>query len=149
MSSSTAESSGPTLAQPIDLFGTVFCLHDRGEALSSTWAGLSSSGSDGMWTAAAVRFDNDQSVHADVWERHPVGEEVLCVFSGVISVYLRDAGPDPVVTLAAGHSFIVPRDQWHRLSVVEPGHGVGIVIRTGTRHEPVSHGTAPQSGKEH
>lgn len=69
-----------------------------------------------------VDIRDDASVHADCWERHPVGDEVLCMLSGRLRATV--AGPDQAeitVDIAAGEAFIVPRASWHRLQVIEPG----------------------------
>lgn len=66
--------------------------------------------------------DDGESVHADYWEIHPDGDEVLCMLSGRIEVMLA-AGREAraVIEIAAGQGFIVPRATWHRLRLVEPG----------------------------
>ena len=52
----------------------------------------------GEWAVAAFHANSDQAVHPDMWERHPAGQEVLCVLSGSVNLYLREvagAGPNP------------------------------------------------------
>ena len=94
----------------------------------------------GLWSVGAFHADSDGSVHADHWERHPEGQELLFVLSGELAVHLRDHGRDPVTTLTSGQAFVVPAGQWHRLSVREPGDLVSITPRPGTDHEQVSTG---------
>lgn len=88
---------------------------------------------------AAFHADSDRAVHPDVWECHPSGQELLCVLSGAVQIHLRDSGHgiEPVATVTAGQSFIVPVGRWHRLSVIEPGDLLAITPPAGTRHEPV------------
>ncbi|WP_410623248.1 cupin domain-containing protein [Amycolatopsis sp. cmx-8-4] len=100
---------------------------DRREALAGDAASL--------WSLGAFHAESDTAVHADHWERHPNGHEVLFVFAGALRVYLRDEGPEPVTTLRAGQSFIVPPGRWHRLAVEEPAGLLSITPRSGTEHE--------------
>jgi mannose-6-phosphate isomerase-like protein (cupin superfamily) len=86
----------------------------------------------------AFHADSDESVHADHWERHTAGQELLYVVSGALAVHLREYGDGPVVTLTSGQAFIVPAGKWHRLSVREPGDLVTVSPRPGTEHERVS-----------
>lgn len=99
----------------VDLFTNVIQLRAGGRAEPATRASLAGSGD--AWTLAAFHFDSDESVHAHAWERHPAGQEVLCVHAGAIAVYLRDHGDsaEPVATMTAGDSFILPAGRWHRL----------------------------------
>ncbi|MGI5130199.1 cupin domain-containing protein [Pseudonocardia sp. CA-107938] len=87
----------------------------------------------GLWTLMAFHADDDRAVHADVWERHPNGSEVLCVLAGTLQVHLRD-GSEPAV-LTTGSAYVVPAGTWHRLSVVEPADLISITPRSGTQHE--------------
>lgn len=91
----------------------------------------------GLWAVGAFHADSDESVHADHWERHPAGQELLFALSGELAIYLRDHGQEPVATLTAGQAFVVPAGRWHRLSVREPGDLVTISPRPGTEHERV------------
>ena len=65
-------------------------------------------GAESLWTVGAFHAETDRSVHADHWERHPHGHELLVVLSGALRVHLREQGREPVATLTAGQSFIVP-----------------------------------------
>jgi mannose-6-phosphate isomerase-like protein (cupin superfamily) len=124
----------------VDLFDTMIQLRDgRVAEPANRRDALPGAGNPGLWTMGAFHADGDRSVHADVWERHPAGHEVLCVLSGQFRVYLRDHGDgsEPVAHLSAGGSFIVPPGRWHRLSVVEPGDLLSITPRPGTEHEKV------------
>ncbi|MYV97695.1 cupin domain-containing protein [Streptomyces sp. SID3343] len=94
----------------------------------------------GLWTMGAFRADSDKAVHADVWECHFGGDEVLYALSGVFHIHLRDDtdAAEPAATLTPGACYLVPQGRWHRLTVAEPGELLSISPRTGTRHEPVS-----------
>jgi mannose-6-phosphate isomerase-like protein (cupin superfamily) len=117
-----------------DLFKTLIRLREGGVA-EPVDRREGFTGGESLWTVGAFHAESDRSVHADHWERHPQGHEVLVVLSGALGVHLRDEGPEPVVTLTAGQSFIVPPGRWHRLAVEEPGDLISITPRTGTEHE--------------
>jgi len=122
----------------VDLFDTPVQLREGGLVENAESRARGSAGDDaGLWTMGAFHADDDHAVHSDVWERHPGGHEVLCVLSGAFRVHLRDHGDgtEPVATLTAGRSFIVPAGRWHRLSVAEPGDLLSITPRPGTEHE--------------
>lgn len=75
-----------------------------------------------------VRTNDD--VHASQWERHPNGDEVLCVVSGRIDVVLQEPSGERLIPLEPQTGFIVPQGVWHRLLVKEPAVLVGVA-----RHE--------------
>ncbi|WP_405493943.1 cupin domain-containing protein [Nocardia sp. NBC_00511] len=118
-----------------DMFDTLIQLRAGG---SVDITGRGNPGADpGLWTVAAFRAEDDRAVHSDVWERHPAGEEVLCLLRGRLAVFLRDEGDGvrPHATLTPGDCFVVPPGQWHRLSVLEPCELMSITPRPGTTHE--------------
>jgi mannose-6-phosphate isomerase-like protein (cupin superfamily) len=120
----------------LDLFDTPIQLRAGGHA--EPGGGRDGAG-PGLWTVAAHRAADDRSLHSDVWERHPAGQEVLCVLSGAITAYLRDHddGGRPVATLGPGRALVVPAGCWHRLTVAEPGDLLVVTPRAGTEHERV------------
>ncbi|GCD96199.1 cupin domain-containing protein [Embleya hyalina] len=119
---------------PLDLFDSLIHLREGGIVDAGPRRGF---GDPGLWTVTAFHAADDRAVHADVWERHPAGQEVLCVLSGVVCVHLRDHddGREPVATLTAGTCFVVPAGRWHRLTVREPGDLLVVTPREGTGHE--------------
>lgn len=58
---------------------------------------------DANWIIGVKPVSDDASVHAGHWERHPLGEEVLCLLEGRVVVTLS-AGktPEQQVTLIEG-----------------------------------------------
>jgi mannose-6-phosphate isomerase-like protein (cupin superfamily) len=72
----------------------------------------------------------------DVWEMHPVGDEVVCLLSGAIDVVLDEPQGERVVPLEAGQTCIVPRGVWHSAVVHEPGDTLHITRGEGTQHRP-------------
>lgn len=123
----------------IDLFDNLIHLRQGGVAEVAepgTRSGARSGRGDaGLWTVGAFHADDYRAVHADVWERHPTGHELVCVLSGALAVHLRDGGTEPAATLTAGQSFIVPAGRCHRPAVVAPGDLLSITPRAGTQHE--------------
>lgn len=123
-----------------DLFDTVIRLRGGGVAEPGPRSGLADTAWPDEWALAAFHAASDQAVHPDVWERHPAGDEVLCMLSGAVNLYLRevDGGTEPAATLSAGQSLVIPAGRWHRLSVVEPGDLMAITPSAGTQHMPAS-----------
>ncbi|MGE0800428.1 MAG: cupin domain-containing protein [Lautropia sp.] len=69
-----------------------------------------------------VDFADDESVHADHWEIHPDGDEVLCVLAGRLLATVEQPNlPEREVELGEGQALIIPRATWHRLQVLAPG----------------------------
>jgi mannose-6-phosphate isomerase-like protein (cupin superfamily) len=66
------------------------------------------------------------------WERHPAGEEFVCLLSGQIDFVLEQDGGEEVVSLnTPGQYILVPRGVWHTAKVhtsssvlfITPGEG--------------------------
>ena len=66
------------------------------------------------------------------WERHPAGDEIVCLLSGAATMILEEGGAEEAVRLEkAGEYVVVPKGTWHtaRTSVsttmlfVTPGEG--------------------------
>jgi mannose-6-phosphate isomerase-like protein (cupin superfamily) len=70
-------------------------------------------------------------------EMHPDGDEMLYVASGRMRITV-DSAPDAPVELGPGDACIVPRGEWHRLSVVEPALLVHITPGPRGEHRPRS-----------
>jgi mannose-6-phosphate isomerase-like protein (cupin superfamily) len=68
-----------------------------------------------------VDFVDDDSVHADHWECHPAGDEILCVLEGRLLTVVEQEGETRDAVIEAGQAFIVPSGCWHRLQVIESG----------------------------
>ena len=87
----------------------------------------------------AVRDDAD--VHGHIWERHPAGDEMLCVLEGRIVLTLMDEdGAEADVLLDARRSAVVPRGVWHRLHVACPGKILFVTPGQGSEHRRVEGG---------
>ena len=70
-----------------------------------------------------------------IWERHPAGDEMLCVLEGRIVLTLMDEdGAEADVLLDARRSAVVPRGVWHRLHVACPGKILFVTPGQGSEH---------------
>jgi len=69
------------------------------------------------------------------WERHPAGDELVCLLSGQADLILRTPRGDEVVNLAAAGSFVlVPRNTWHTAHISEPTELLFITPGEGTEN---------------
>jgi len=73
-------------------------------------------------------FDSDWSA----WERHPAGDEIVCLLSGDVRMFLDRDGVEEMIHLRdAGSYVVVPKGIWHtartsvatRMLFVTPGEG--------------------------
>ncbi|WP_165608077.1 cupin domain-containing protein [Mycobacterium alsense] len=119
---------------PIDLFSSWIELGEGGAVKPRSRA---ASGEWGLWTVAAFHVTDNDSVHSDIWERHPAGDEMLFLLSGAVTVHLRDQAGGEVATtsLPAGACRVVPAGKWHRLTVEEAGDLMVITARLNTEHQ--------------
>jgi mannose-6-phosphate isomerase-like protein (cupin superfamily) len=127
--------AGGEMATPIDIFASPIELCPGGAVQERGW-----SGDTGLWTVAAFHATDNGSVHSDVWELHPAGDEMLFLLSGAITVHWRGQAGDEVVmrALTAGACLVVPAGRWHRLTVEEPGDLVAITPRANTAYQVAS-----------
>jgi mannose-6-phosphate isomerase-like protein (cupin superfamily) len=68
------------------------------------------------------------------WERHPAGDEIVCLLSGDVRMVLDRGGKEAVVRLTRpGTCVVVPKGTWHtartsvptRMLFITPGEGTG------------------------
>ena len=76
--------------------------------------------------------------HADEWEMHPSGDELLYLLTGAIDAVLDEPGGERLVALRGGQACLVPQGVWHRLILRQPSDLLFITPAPGTRHRPVS-----------
>lgn len=96
---------------------------------------------DADWIIGIKPVSDDASVHAGHWERHPHGEEVLCLLEGCILVTLSaNHQPEQQVRLSPGQALIVPRGAWHRLQVEQAGRLMFVTPSVGSEHRKVADG---------
>lgn len=94
------------------------------------------------WLVGVKAAACDADVHGDVWERHPAGEEMLCVLEGSVVLTLMDeAGAETDVLLDARRGAVVPRGIWHRLRVACPARILFVTPGQGSEHRRVGAAT--------
>lgn len=94
---------------------------------------------DADWIIGVHAFTDDRSVHADHWERHPRGDEVLCLLDGAVTVTLAgDATPQRQIVLQSGQALVVPCGVWHRLQVQQAGRLMFVTPGVGSEHRRVA-----------
>jgi mannose-6-phosphate isomerase-like protein (cupin superfamily) len=107
-------------AAPIDLFGSCFHLHQRGEIHREPWTVEADRGG---WQIRTLHAKTNADVRGDHWEIHPEAERLVACLIGKIRLYLRSERfeqPEEEIRLRAGTAAIVPRGRWHRVSVDVP-----------------------------
>jgi len=87
------------------------------------------------WLVGVKAVASDADVHGDVWERHPAGEEMLCVLEGrVVLTLADDGGAETDVLLDTRRCAVVPRGVWHRLHIACPGKILFVTPGRGSEH---------------
>lgn len=72
------------------------------------------------------------------WERHPAGEELVLLLSGVATVLLEESGKERIVELRTpGDYVLVPRGVWHTAKTTVPTSMLFLTPGEGTEHRPV------------
>lgn len=91
------------------------------------------------WLVGIKAVQDDADVHGHMWERHPAGDEMLCVLEGRVVLTLADAdGAETDVLLDTRRSAVVPRNVWHRLHVACPGKILFVTPGHGSEHRRVA-----------
>jgi len=73
-----------------------------------------------------------------IWERHPVGDEILILLSGELEMVLETRTGIRKTPLKAGQTLVVPRNTWHHAVVKKPGKLMFITPGAGTEHRLVT-----------
>ncbi|WP_353190009.1 hypothetical protein [Pandoraea pnomenusa] len=64
---------------------------------------------------------DDAAVHADIWECHEAGDELLMVARGALALdYVDLAGVSRTLEIVAPRLAVVPSRCWHRVRVLAP-----------------------------
>jgi quercetin dioxygenase-like cupin family protein len=79
----------------------------------------------------------EQAETWDGWERHPAGEEVVVLLSGLVDLVQEIDGAEHLVPLAPGQAVVNPAGVWHRAIVHEPGTALFITPGDGTEGRPL------------
>jgi mannose-6-phosphate isomerase-like protein (cupin superfamily) len=71
------------------------------------------------------------------WEKHPLGDEIVCLLSGEGTLVLEEAaGARQVELRRAGDYVLVPRDTWHTGRFTAPATLLFITAGEGTQTRP-------------
>jgi mannose-6-phosphate isomerase-like protein (cupin superfamily) len=74
-----------------------------------------------------------------MWERHPAGEELVMLISGVVTVVLEDSGQERAVQLDVPGSYVlIPQNVWHTAKATVPSTMLFLTPGAGTEHRPVA-----------
>jgi mannose-6-phosphate isomerase-like protein (cupin superfamily) len=88
---------------------------------------------DGGRLVSACKFTSDW----DAWERHPAGDELVCLLSGAMTFVLDTPGGQAEIRLDEPGAFLlVPRGTWHTARVHNPSLGLFVTAGAGTEHRP-------------
>jgi hypothetical protein len=84
---------------------------------------------------SCLSYDADWST----WERHPAGEEVVCLLEGEVELHLEkdDGTRDQVVLDEPGAFVLVPPNTWHTAKVRRPAKMLFVTAGEGTQNRPV------------
>ncbi|HEX2561113.1 cupin domain-containing protein [Phenylobacterium sp.] len=114
-----------------------FLVYDEGRGaftVSKLLDGLSDA--DDVFLIGVSDFSDDASVHADHWEIHPAGDEILCVLQGRLLATVDQDGAVEAAEIGPGEALIVPKRSWHRLQVLKPGRLLFFTPTAGVAHRP-------------
>lgn len=85
----------------------------------------------GHMLISSYSFDSDWPT----WEKHPHGDEFVCLISGDVQLLLRGAAGERQVHLHAPGSFvIVPENTWHKAIVNSPAQMIFVTPGEGTEN---------------
>jgi quercetin dioxygenase-like cupin family protein len=83
---------------------------------------------------SSYAFDSDWTS----WEKHPAGEEFVCLLEGDVDLVLQQNGGETLVTLNQPGSFVlVPVNTWHTARVRKPSKMIFITPGEGTENKAV------------
>ncbi len=131
-------SKKPRAPGPFDLGGTFVHLEDGPQALPvkvtpNLWERVEASRQlTGGRMVGLNRARQPDDLHPSEWERHPAGDELVCLLSGAVDLVLDETGGERRVELRAGLGFIVPRGVWHRFVRRGPCDLLFVVRGSGT-----------------
>ncbi len=72
------------------------------------------------------------------WERHPEGDEIVCLIDGDVTFVLDVDGEQSVRLSDSGAFLVVPRGTWHTARVAAPSRMLFVTAGEGTEHRPVA-----------
>ena len=118
---------------------STFLVLDRGhratpvEVTPTIWQELGArfEGFDGRVLLSCFSFDKDW----DSWERHPAGDEVVCLLSGDVTMVL-EGRCDGVRLTEPGSCVVVPKNTWHTAKTSVETKMIFVTPGEGTEHKP-------------
>ena len=92
------------------------------------------SGFKGHVLIATFAFDADWTT----WERHPAGDELVCLLSGSATLVLdRDGARETIELQKTGEYVLVPKGAWHTARTNVPTNMLFVTPGEGTENKPV------------
>ena len=88
-------------------------------------------GFEGRVLVSMFSFDKDW----DSWERHPAGDEIVCLLSGDVTMVIE--GREGVRLTEAGSYVVVPRNTWHTAKTSVPAKMIFLTPGKGTENRPL------------
>ena len=86
----------------------------------------------GRVLVSCYTFDSDWPT----WERHPAGDEIVCLLSGRAEFFFQDR-KDSVELRQAGEFIVVPKGAWHTAKTSVPTTMLFVTPGEGTENKPV------------
>lgn len=91
-------------------------------------------GFKGHVLVATFAFDADWPT----WERHPAGDELVCLLSGRVTLVLERGGMEEKAELdKPGEYVLVPKGTWHTARTTVPTTMLFVTPGEGTENKPV------------
>jgi mannose-6-phosphate isomerase-like protein (cupin superfamily) len=91
-------------------------------------------GFKGHVLVSAFNFDSDWPS----WERHPAGDELVCLLSGQVTLVLDREGDEHTAELRTPGEFVlVPKGTWHTARTRVPSTMLFVTPGEGTQNKPV------------
>ncbi len=130
----------PRSRPDFDPFATIVHLRGDGRALPVAWTPdvfqkLVTGARDRV--IGAKHGAEPADFHADEWEMHPGGDELLYLLAGLLDVILDEPAGERSFGLHGGQACVVPSGVWHRLILRQPSDLLFITPAHGTQHRPV------------
>jgi quercetin dioxygenase-like cupin family protein len=126
--------------QPLQITDTYVALDDSGGArplpvTPDFWEALINDRL-GKFSRMVSSYDFDSDWTS--WEKHPAGEEFVCLLEGDVDLVLQQNGGETLVTLNQPGSFVlVPVNTWHTARVRKPSKMIFITPGEGTENKAV------------
>jgi uncharacterized cupin superfamily protein len=126
--------------QPFHIESTFVALNDDCSArplpvTPDFWAALMD-GRLGQFSRMVSSYSFDENW--STWEKHPAGEEFVCLLEGDVDLILEQNGAETIVTMNQPGSYVlVPKDTWHTARVRKPTKMLFITPGEGTENRPV------------